>query len=117
LARADRRDREDGRLRVLLHLGPRNAPAPALRPADVVRVEDPASAGDAQCPCDRDPRGGARLMPYDPGEVVEVLRAPRDNAAAGTYRAFAATLKGLKMTFGRMVEGPETISYPEEKTP
>ena len=41
-------------------------------------------------------------MPYDPGEVVEVIRAPRDNAAAGTYRAFAATLKGLRMTFGRM---------------
>ena len=56
-------------------------------------------------------------MPYDPGEVVEVIRGPRDNAAAGTYRAFAATLKGLKMTFGRMVEGPTTISYPEEKTP
>ena len=56
-------------------------------------------------------------MPYDPGDVVEVIRGPRDNAPAGTYRAFAATLKGLKMTFGRMVEGPEVISYPEEKTP
>src|SRR5919205_431769 len=29
-------------------------------------------------------------MPYDPGEVVEVIRGPRDNPAAGTYRAFAA---------------------------
>ena len=38
-------------------------------------------------------------MPYDPGDVVEVLRGPREGAAAGTYRAFAATLKGLKMTF------------------
>ena len=56
-------------------------------------------------------------MPYDPGEVVEVLRAPREGAAAGTYRAFAATMKGLKMTFSRMVEGPTVISYPEEKTP
>ena len=56
-------------------------------------------------------------MPYDPGDVVEVIRGPRQNAAAGTYRAFAATLKGLKMTFGRLVEGPMTTSYPEEKMP
>ena len=56
-------------------------------------------------------------MPYDPGEVVEVIRGPREGAAAGTYRAFAATMRGLKMTFSRMVEGPMTINYPEEKTP
>ena len=56
-------------------------------------------------------------MPYDPGDVVEVIRGPRQNAAAGTYRAFAATLKGLKMTFGRLIEGPMTTSYPEEKMP
>ena len=48
--------------------------------------------------------------------LSEVLRAPRPGAA-GTYRAFAATLRGLKMTFGRLVEGPMTINYPEEKTP
>ena len=56
-------------------------------------------------------------MPYDPGDVVEVQRGPRPGAAAGAYRAFAATLRGLKMTFGRLVEGPMTINYPEEKTP
>ena len=56
-------------------------------------------------------------MPYDPGDVVEVLRAPSANPAAGTYRSFAKTLRGLKMTFGRMVEGADTIQYPEEKTP
>ena len=56
-------------------------------------------------------------MPYDPGDVVEVIRAPRPGGAASTYRTFAATLKGMKMTFSRMVEGPKTISYPEEKTP
>jgi NADH-quinone oxidoreductase subunit I len=54
-------------------------------------------------------------MPYDPGDVVEVIRGPRPGAAAGTYRAFAATLKGLKMTMARLVEGPMTTSYPEEK--
>jgi NADH-quinone oxidoreductase subunit I len=57
-------------------------------------------------------------MPYDPGpDVIEVLRAPRRNAVAGTYRAFGATLKGLRTTLGRMIEGPQTIQYPEEKTP
>ena len=56
-------------------------------------------------------------MPYDPGEVVEVIRGPREGAAAGTYRAFAATMRGLKMTFSRMVEGPMVTAYPEEKTP
>src|SRR3954462_5787853 len=56
-------------------------------------------------------------MPYDPGDVVEVIRGPRPGGAAGTYRAFAATLTGLKMTLGRAVEGPMTINYPEEKTP
>ena len=57
-------------------------------------------------------------MPYDPGpDVVEVVRGPRMGAAPGAYRAFAATLRGLKMTFSRMVEGPTTIQYPEEKTP
>jgi NADH-quinone oxidoreductase subunit I len=57
-------------------------------------------------------------MTYDPGaDVIEVQRAPRASAAAGTYRAFGATLKGLKTTFARLVEGPTTIQYPEEKTP
>jgi NADH-quinone oxidoreductase subunit I len=57
-------------------------------------------------------------MPYDPGpDVVEVQRGPRGGAPAGAYRAFAATLRGLKMTFGRLVEGPMTIQYPEQKTP
>ena len=108
---------EDVGLRLLLHLDPRDAPASALRPADVVRLEDPAAAGDAQCPCHCSPRGGARLMPYDPGDDVIVIHQPRDNAAAGTFRAFAATLKGLKTTFARVPEGTITINYPEEKTP
>jgi NADH-quinone oxidoreductase subunit I len=56
-------------------------------------------------------------MPYDPGDDVIVIHQPRDNAAAGTFRAFAATLKGLKTTFARVPEGTITINYPEEKTP
>jgi NADH-quinone oxidoreductase subunit I len=57
-------------------------------------------------------------MTYEPGpDVIEVQRAPRPGAAASTYRAFGATLKGLKTTFARVIEGPVTINYPEEKTP
>ena len=56
-------------------------------------------------------------MPYDPGDDVIVIHQPRDSAAAGTFRAFAATLKGLKTTFARVPEGTITINYPEEKTP
>jgi NADH-quinone oxidoreductase subunit I len=57
-------------------------------------------------------------MPYDPGpDVIQVIRAPRRSPVASTYRAFGATLKGLRTTFARMIEGPNTIEYPEEKTP
>ena len=56
-------------------------------------------------------------MPYDPGDDVIVIHQPREGAASGTFRAFAATLKGLKTTFARAAEGTMTIGYPEEKTP
>ena len=57
-------------------------------------------------------------MTYDPGsDVIEVMRAPKPGAARSTYRAFGATLKGLRTTLGRFVEKPQTIQYPEEKTP
>jgi NADH-quinone oxidoreductase subunit I len=57
-------------------------------------------------------------MTYDPGsDVIEVIRHPSHSAAAATYRIFGETLRGLKTTFARVVEGPLTIQYPEEKTP
>ncbi len=56
--------------------------------------------------------------PYDPGaDVIQVIRAPAGGAARGAYRVFGETLRGLKTTFGRVVEGPTTIQYPEQKTP
>jgi NADH-quinone oxidoreductase subunit I len=55
---------------------------------------------------------------YDPGpDVVEVVRGPDPGGSAAFYRAFGETLRGLKTTLGRLVEGPITIQYPEEKTP
>ena len=43
--------------------------------------------------------------------------AREPGGAGGFYRAFGETLRGLKTTFGRSIEGPVTIQYPEEKTP
>jgi NADH-quinone oxidoreductase subunit I len=55
---------------------------------------------------------------YDPAaDVIEVIRHPPRNPAAGVYRIFGETLRGMKTTLARVVEGPHTIQYPEEKTP
>jgi NADH-quinone oxidoreductase subunit I len=57
-------------------------------------------------------------MSWNPGDdVVEVVRSPKPGGARRTYRAFGETLRGLKTTFARILEGPITISYPEEKVP
>ena len=58
------------------------------------------------------------MAPYDPGpDVIAVQRRPKRGAARGTYRTFGETLRGLKTTMARYVEGPRTIQYPEEKVP
>ncbi len=49
--------------------------------------------------------------------VIEVQRGPEPGGVSGAYRAFGETLRGLKTTFARIIEGPVTIQYPEEKTP
>ena len=55
---------------------------------------------------------------WTPGDdVIAVQRAPSPSPAVSTYRAFGATLKGLRTTVARFVEKPQTIQYPEEKTP
>ena len=57
-------------------------------------------------------------MTYDPSaDVIQVIREPSRSPAASAYRAFGETLRGLKTTLARIVEGPNTIQYPEEKTP
>ncbi|HXC45243.1 MAG TPA: NADH-quinone oxidoreductase subunit NuoI [Solirubrobacteraceae bacterium] len=57
-------------------------------------------------------------MTWTPGDdVIQVMRTPAPGAARGTYRAFGETLRGMKTTFGRMLEKPVTLEYPEEKTP
>ena len=57
-------------------------------------------------------------MTYRPDkDVIAVQRGPEPGGLGGVARAFGETLRGLKTTFGRLVEGPVTIQYPEEKTP
>lgn len=50
-------------------------------------------------------------------DELHVVKAPAPGGAGGFYRAFGETLRGLKTTFGRIAEGVNTISYPEEKVP
>jgi NADH-quinone oxidoreductase subunit I len=58
------------------------------------------------------------MTPWNPGaDVVEVVRGPDPGGVGGLYRAFGETLRGLKTTMGRLVEGPVTMEYPEQKTP
>ncbi|MGH2906119.1 MAG: NADH-quinone oxidoreductase subunit NuoI, partial [Solirubrobacterales bacterium] len=58
------------------------------------------------------------MTPYEPtADVIEVQRGPDAGGSGALYRAFGETLRGLKTTLGRLVEGPVTIQYPEEKTP
>ena len=58
------------------------------------------------------------MPPYNPGaDVVALQRRPKRGAARGTYRVFGETLRGMKTTMARYVEGPTTIQYPEEKVP
>jgi NADH-quinone oxidoreductase subunit I len=53
----------------------------------------------------------------DPADV-DVVPQPQSLGGAGAvYRTFGETLRGLKTTFARMIEGPKTVQYPEEKTP
>src|SRR6187397_3022745 len=57
-------------------------------------------------------------MAWNPDkDTIKVIRGPRPGGAGGAYRAFGETLRGLKTTFARVVEGVQTISYPEEKVP
>jgi NADH-quinone oxidoreductase subunit I len=49
--------------------------------------------------------------------VIEVQRTPAPGAARSAWRTFRETARGMMTTFGRLVEGPTTIQYPEEKVP
>ena len=50
-------------------------------------------------------------------DVIAVQRGPEPGGAGGAYRAFAATLRGLRTTLARVAEKPATVEYPEEKYP
>ena len=76
-----------------LHLDPHDVAAAALRPADEVRLEDPAAGRDDQRRPDRALRGGV-LMPQP-----------------------TSTLKGFGVTFKQIFKKPLTQQYPEYKRP
>src|SRR5262249_7724753 len=124
LARPDLGDPQDLRVPVSVHVGPRHRAAGPLRPVDVAGMGGAVAARDPQRAGDR--RGGdGHMSENDGGEfpylkdesVVAVQRGPEPGGLGGAYRAFGETLRGMKTTFARIVEGPVTIQYPEEKTP
>ena len=113
--------REDADPGLLLHLDPGDPAAASLRPADVAGLEGDAAAGDAQHPGHRGDRDGelmeAKLntektdwtdFPYleNHEDVISVQRGPKPGGVGGAYRAFGETLRGLRTTFGRVLEGP-----------
>jgi NADH-quinone oxidoreductase subunit I len=56
------------------------------------------------------------MTPWTPGDdVIAVQRGPEPGGTAGAVRAFGETLRGLKTTFARIIEGPVTREYPEDK--
>ena len=59
--------------------------------------------------------GGQKVAYED--DVYTVRRGPEPGGAGGFYRAFGATLRGLKTVMGRMLEEPVTVQYPEQKVP
>ena len=63
----------------------------------------------------RDPRGGGAQMTLVARARIRSPSSARPSRAprGGTYRAFGVTLRGLKTTFARVVEGVHTIQYPE----
>src|SRR5581483_3796476 len=86
---------DDGRP-LRLHLAADDAAAAALRPADPVRLEDPAAGGDGQRGdhgCLR--RGVRRMSSMQP----------------------ISTLKGFGVTFKQIFKKPITQQYPEYKRP
>jgi NADH-quinone oxidoreductase subunit I len=55
---------------------------------------------------------------WNPGDdVIEVVRSPAPGPSRSAWRTFRETARGLKTTMARIVEGPSTIQYPEEKVP
>ena len=57
-------------------------------------------------------------FPYlEDNDVLSVQRGPEPGGAKGVYRTFGETLRGLRTTFGKILEGPITVQYPEEKMP
>lgn len=57
------------------------------------------------------------MTPLPDHDSYYIDRGAEPGGGGAVGRAFSETLRGLKTTFGRLVEGPTTVEYPEEKIP
>jgi NADH-quinone oxidoreductase subunit I len=84
---------------------------------DPTQINPSEAAADTQAPTSTD-TARLNVTGWNPGEdVIEVLRTPAPSPSRNTWRTFRETARGLMTTFGRIKEGVNTISYPEEKVP
>jgi NADH-quinone oxidoreductase subunit I len=81
-----------------------------MAPDDTDREKQVTSAEEG-----REGRSQPSWMPEE--GVISVQRGPEPGGLRGAYRLFGATLNGLRTTLTRVVEGPVTWEYPEQKTP
>jgi NADH-quinone oxidoreductase subunit I len=78
----------------------------------------PQTAGSASADSIESHTAALNVSAWSPGEdVIEVQRTPPPGAARSIWRTFGETARGLMTTFGRIVEGPTTMEYPEHKMP
>jgi NADH-quinone oxidoreductase subunit I len=84
-------------------------------------MSDPTSEPENPAPTSpggASPTATLNVSRWSPGEdVIVVQRTPAPGTGRGAWRTFVETARGLKTTFGRIKEGTNTISYPEEKVP
>ena len=110
-----------------LRVGARDAAAPALRPADVARLEGPAAPGHGERARDRDRRDGGRLMArHARDQALGADRRRRDRRAArARARRRRRPLPRVRRDAARAeddVRAPRrghryVYQYPEEKIP
>ena len=111
---------QDAGADLLLHLGPRDAAAPALRPADEPRLEDHAAAGDPERPRHRGPGDGALMeakLNTEQGRLGAVPLPRLGRRDLGPARARARRRRRRRSHLRRHAEGAAHDLRPHHRGP